>query len=64
MPLDFELTEEQKLIQQTAREFALKEIQPKAKELEQKHEFPWEIYRKCGQQGFLGMTWPQEYGGQ
>jgi alkylation response protein AidB-like acyl-CoA dehydrogenase len=64
VPIDFELTEEQKLIQQTAREFALKEIQPKAKEIEQKHEFPWEIYRKCGQQGFLGMTWPEEYGGQ
>ncbi len=64
MPVDFELTEEQKLIQQTAREFALKELQPKAREIEKKHEFPWEIYRKCGQQGFLGMTWPQEYGGQ
>jgi len=64
VPVDFELTEEQKLIQQTAREFALKELQPKAREIEKKHEFPWEIYRKCGQQGFLGMTWPQEYGGQ
>ncbi len=64
MPLDFELTEEQKLMQQTAREFALKEIRPKAKEIEEKGEFPWDLYRKCAAQGYIGMTWPEEYGGQ
>ena len=65
MPLDFELTEEQKLMQQTAREFALKEFTSKiAAEYEKKGEFPWDLYKKCAQQGYIGMTWPPEYGGQ
>ena len=63
--MDFELTEEQKLMQQTAREFALKEFTPKkAADYEKKREFPWELYRKCAQQGYIGMIWPPEYGGQ
>ncbi|MGP3702178.1 MAG: acyl-CoA dehydrogenase family protein [Candidatus Bathyarchaeota archaeon] len=65
MPLDFELSEEQKLLQVSAREFALKEFtKEKAVEYEQKGEFPWDLYRKCAQQGYVGMTWPEEYGGQ
>lgn len=63
--LDFELSQEQKLLQQTAREFALKVLDPKvAAEYEKRREFPWELYRKAAEQGFIGMTWPVEYGGQ
>jgi len=65
MPIDFELSKEQKLIQNIAREFALKELTSKrALEYEKKREFPWDLYKKCAQQGFIGMTWPEEYGGQ
>jgi len=53
------------LMQQTAREFALKEFTSQvAAEYEEKGEFPWELYRKCAKQGYIGMWWPSEYGGQ
>lgn len=65
MTVDFELTKEQKLMQQVAREFAFKEFTPQvAAEHERRGEFPWSLYRKCAQQGYIGMTWPLEYGGQ
>ena len=61
----FELTEEQRLIQNAAREFAEKELTPeKSREYEEKKEFPWELYRKACQQGFLSLHIPEEYGGQ
>jgi len=62
---DFELTQEQKLLKQTAHEFSIKYFAPKvASEYEKKREFPWDLYRKMAEQGFIGMTWPPEYGGQ
>lgn len=65
VPVDFELGEEQKLLQQAAREFAAKTFDPKVcAEYERRREFPWELYRKTAGQGFIGMTWPVEYGGQ
>lgn len=63
--VNFELNEEQKLIQKVAREFALKTFTMElAAEYERKGEFPWNLYKKCAEQGFIGMTWPPEYGGQ
>jgi alkylation response protein AidB-like acyl-CoA dehydrogenase len=65
VPLDFELSEEQKMLQNSAREFAGKELtRDKAVEWERQHDFPWDIYRKVAQQGYIGMHWPPEYGGQ
>ena len=65
MPIDFEFTEEQKLLQNAVRDFAQKELtRDRAVECERKHEFPMDLYRKCCQQGFLGVFWPPEYGGQ
>src|SRR3990170_5461427 len=64
MPLDFELTGEQELFRRTVREFAKKEIAPKVREYERKREFPWELYRKMGQAGLLGLRLPKQYGGQ
>jgi len=46
------------------REFAKKEIAPKVREYERKREFPWELYRKMGQAGLLGLRLPKQYGGQ
>jgi len=64
MPLDFDFSEEQALFRRTIREFAKKEIAPKIRDLERKGEFPWELYRKMGQAGLLGLRFPKQYGGQ
>ena len=61
--MDFELTEEQRLVRQTAREFAEAEIAPVAARFNEAGEFPWEIVRKLGEMGFLGAIFPPEYGG-
>ncbi len=61
--MNFNFTEEQLMIQQTAREFALQEIAPTAVERDLKAEFPFEIIKKLGDLGFMGMMVPPEYGG-
>jgi alkylation response protein AidB-like acyl-CoA dehydrogenase len=62
--MDFELTQEQKLIRQTVRDFAEREIRPVAKELDDKAIFSLELTRKMGEIGLLGITVPEQYGGQ
>ncbi|HUT70543.1 MAG TPA: acyl-CoA dehydrogenase family protein, partial [Desulfatiglandales bacterium] len=61
--MDFELTEEQRIIQKTIRDFATKELAPVADELDEKEEFPHQIFKRIGELGLLGMLLPQEYGG-
>ncbi len=61
--MDFDLTEEQKLILQTARDFARAEIAPKAAEIDKSGRWPGEIVKKMADLGFLGMAIPTEYGG-
>ena len=61
--MDFRLTEEQRLVQQTARDFVDKEIIPHAREWEAKGEIPRSLYDKMGKLGFLGAPVPQKYGG-
>jgi alkylation response protein AidB-like acyl-CoA dehydrogenase len=61
--MTFELTEDQKMIQQTAREFAQEEIAPSAVERDKNAEFPHDIVKKLGELGFLGMMVQPEYGG-
>lgn len=61
--MQFNLTEEQQMIQQTAREFADNEIAPVAGQLAREGKYPTEIVKKLGELGFLGMLIPQEYGG-
>lgn len=63
--MNFELTEEQEEIRQAVREFAEKEFTPElAREYDTKEEFPFEIYRKAAQLGFIGLNFDEEYGGQ
>ena len=64
MSLNFDFSGEQQLFQRTVREFAQKEIAPRIREYERKREFPWELYRKMGNAGLLGLRFPREYGGQ
>ncbi len=61
--MDFELSEDQKLLQEMVREFAQKEILPHVKHMEENHIFPKELLRKLGEIGVLGMAIPPEYGG-
>ena len=60
----FELTEEQMDIKQAVREFCEKEFEPElARKLDREEEFPWELYRKACKLGFIGIHFPEEYGG-
>ena len=61
--MQLELTDEQKAAQQTAREFAEKEIMPVARENDEQGKFPADIVRKMADVGFLGTAIPEEYGG-
>lgn len=61
--MKFEFTEEQLMIQQTAREFAESEIAPSAVERDKNAEFPTEIVKKLGELGFMGMMVSPEYDG-
>jgi alkylation response protein AidB-like acyl-CoA dehydrogenase len=61
--MDFQLTEEQRAIQEMVRDFAEKEIAPRASEIDKTDEFPADIFRKMGEQGLLGLPFPEQYGG-
>jgi alkylation response protein AidB-like acyl-CoA dehydrogenase len=61
--VDFSLTEEQRAIQETAREFARREVDPIVEEIDESQKFPREVIRKAGELGFLGIIFPEEYGG-
>jgi alkylation response protein AidB-like acyl-CoA dehydrogenase len=63
--MDFELTKSQKQIQKAARDFAKGEFDKElALELDKKHEFPWDIWKKACELGFIGIHFPEEYSGQ
>ena len=61
--MDFELSEENRAIQETVRQFAQKEIAPVAHEYDEQGIFPRDIVNKMGQLGFFGCLIPEEYGG-
>lgn len=61
--MNFDLTEDQLMIQQSAKEFAEAEITPSAVQRDINAEFPSSIVKKLGELGFLGMMVPPEYGG-
>jgi len=61
--MDFELSPDQAMIRETVREFAQKEIAPVIADYDERGAFPEEIIRKLGGLGFLGVTFPPEYGG-
>jgi alkylation response protein AidB-like acyl-CoA dehydrogenase len=61
--MDFELNEEQRMIQDMARNFAEKEIGPLAAEMDETHEFPVDIVKKMGELGLMGVAVPEEFGG-
>lgn len=62
--MDFNLTDEQKLIAETAREFADREIVPRVRENDRAERFDRELARKLGEVGFLGAPVAEAYGGR
>jgi alkylation response protein AidB-like acyl-CoA dehydrogenase len=63
LTMDFDLTEEQIMIRNLMKDFAEKEILPKARDDDRNERFPGDILDKMAQLGFLGAPLPQEYGG-
>ena len=61
--MDFNLTEEQQLIQKTARDFSMDHLRPGVIERDEKAEFPKDQIKMMGELGFLGMMIPEKYGG-
>ena len=61
--IDFSLTEEQKALQEMAREFAEKEMKPNAAKYDKGDEFSEDVMKKAFEVGFLTCTIPKEYGG-
>ncbi len=61
--MDFSLTEEQRAVQAAARDFALREVDPIVDEIDEAQKFPMDVIKKAGELGFLGIIFPEEYGG-
>jgi butyryl-CoA dehydrogenase len=62
--IDFELTDEQRLVRETARDFSDREIVPRARENDRNEHFDTELVGKIADMGFLGAIVPEEYGGR
>src|SRR5712691_1624978 len=61
--MNLELTEEQKLLQKTVREFAESEVKPLAKELDETGRFPRDTFKKAAELGLTGVAFPEAEGG-
>jgi short/branched chain acyl-CoA dehydrogenase len=61
--MNFELDDDTQLLQRTVRDFALQEVKPVAEELDRTKAFPYELVSKMGELGWMGIPFPEEYGG-
>ncbi|MGZ4461550.1 MAG: acyl-CoA dehydrogenase family protein [Gaiellaceae bacterium] len=61
--MDFGLSEEHEFLRRTVREFAEAEIAPRSEELDRTEAFPYEIVRRLGELGLMGIPFPEEVGG-
>src|ERR1700756_2024482 len=61
--MDFFLTDHQKLIRDTVRQFMETEVRPLVKDLEREEKFPLDLLKKLGAMGCCGMLTPEEWGG-
>src|SRR6187455_1454273 len=61
--MDFQLTEDQQMVQKTARDFATAEVLPRAAEIDREHRHPAELVKRMAELGFLGIAIPDSYGG-
>jgi alkylation response protein AidB-like acyl-CoA dehydrogenase len=63
MSIDFGLTEDQQLLREQVRRFAVERIQPGASERDREHRFALDVLQEMGELGLLGMLVPEQYGG-
>jgi short-chain 2-methylacyl-CoA dehydrogenase len=61
--MDFALSDEQQMIRDMCREFAEDEIKPRAEQMDHTAAFPYDLVRKMGELGLLGLPFPEAYGG-
>lgn len=61
--MDFNLTEEQKMTRNMVRDFSETVIKPRAIEIDKSAKFPKDIFKEMGKLGFMGISFPEEYGG-
>jgi alkylation response protein AidB-like acyl-CoA dehydrogenase len=61
--MNFELSEDHVMMRQMVRDFAETEAAPGAEERDEKEEFSMELWKKCGELGLAGVTFPEEYDG-
>jgi short/branched chain acyl-CoA dehydrogenase len=61
--MDLDLTQEQQLVRETVREFALEKVAPVAEELDRESRFPYELVAELGELGLMGLPIAEQYGG-
>jgi len=61
--VDFNLNEQERMLQGMAKEFATKSVQPRAAEIDRSGEFPFDLAKEMGNLGYRGLPYPAEYGG-
>ena len=61
--MEYELPEDLKMLRQAVREFAEKELAPIAREIDEQERVPFEVLKKAGDLGLLGVPFPEQYGG-
>jgi len=61
--MDLDLTDEERELRDATRRFTRKEVAPVADRMDREDYFPLDVFRHLGEQGFLGVTIPTEYGG-
>jgi alkylation response protein AidB-like acyl-CoA dehydrogenase len=61
--MDFNLSEQQKMLQRLAKEFAADVIKPRAAEIDSKGQFPFDLAKELGRRGYQGLPYPTRYGG-
>ncbi len=61
--MDFDLNEQERMVQSAARDFAMKEVMPRAADIDRTAEFPLDLAREMGRMGYLGLAYPHSYGG-
>ncbi len=61
--MDFQMTEEHKMLRKMVRDFAEKEIAPRAEEIDATDQFPADIFKRMGELGIFGLPFDEKYGG-
>src|ERR1700737_137313 len=61
--IDFDLTEEQRLLERSVREWAAREVAPRIHDLDREHRFDRSVFSGMASLGLLGISVPQQYGG-